>query len=262
MALVGAAVVGVTALSLVKVNSIALNSMKANSTALQTYQFADAEAQLVRATDYLDLTSKAKSDIPNSNGFQSEVTLSDETDYSDTIKQKTATVKIYRTGESTPRISLDVKKLSKEVQPAGVVPVGTIIAWPGSSAPTEGGTWLLCNGQSCVSYPALSAIVGSTVPNLEGRFLEGTTGTPRSFKDAGLPNITGVISGSYGILHFSASGAFSRNTGCYNHGGTNSDNWSDTGLFDFDASRSSSIYGKSFTVQPSSYTVRYYIKAA
>lgn len=143
----------------------------------------------------------------------------------------------------------------------GGVPIGTIIAWPGSSAPTEGGTWLLCNGQSCAAYPALVAIVGSTVPNLNGRFLEGTTGTPRSFKSAGLPNITGsaVIcspwtgaSGSGCLWTNSGSGTFVE--GQYPQTYTRS-------LY-IDASKSSSIYGASTTVQPASYTVMYYIKAA
>lgn len=158
MALVGAAVVGVTALSLAKVNSISLNAMKANSVALQAYQFADAEAQLVRASDYASLASKAKADIPNSNGFQRELTLSTESDYSDTIKQKIATVKIYRTGESTPRISLDVKRLSKEVK-ADSVPSGTILPWYGAlgSIPTG---YALCNGSN-------------GTPDLRNRFLVG-----------------------------------------------------------------------------------------
>ena len=172
MALVGAAVVGITALSLAKLHSVSVGSMKANTIALQAYQYADAEAQLVRATAYNDLSAKAKADIQNSNGFQSEVTISAESDYSDTIKQKTATVNIYRTGESTPRVSLNVARYSKELVPSGV-PIGTVITWPGSSAPTEGGTWLLCNGQSCTAYPALAAIVGSNVPNYQGVFLRG-----------------------------------------------------------------------------------------
>ena len=174
MALVGAAVVGVTALSLAKVNSIAINSMKANSTALQAYQFADAEAQLVRATDYDSLTAKSKSNIPNSNGFQREVIVSGETNYSDSVKQKTATVKIYKTGESTPRISLDIKRYSQNINQSEGVPVGSIIGWVGSNAPT-GGTWLLCNGQSCASYPALKAIVGNNVPNLSSVILPTST---------------------------------------------------------------------------------------
>ena len=63
MALVGAAVVGITALSLAKLHSVSVGSMKANTIALQAYQFADAEAQLVRATDYASLSSKAKADM-------------------------------------------------------------------------------------------------------------------------------------------------------------------------------------------------------
>ena len=173
-ALVGAAVVGVTALSLAKVNSIAINSMKANSTALQAYQFADAEAQLVRATDYSDLTSQAKTDILNSNGFQKEVIVSGETNYSDSVKQKTATVKIYKTGETTPRISLDIKRYSQSVNQSEGVPVGSIIGWVGANAPT-GGTWLLCNGQSCTGYPELVAIVGNNVPNLSNVVLPTST---------------------------------------------------------------------------------------
>ncbi|MGM9569053.1 MAG: phage tail protein [Phascolarctobacterium sp.] len=179
MALVGAAVVGVTALSLAKVNSISLNAMKANSVALQAYQFADAEAQLVRASDYASLASKAKADIPNSNGFQREITLSAESNYSDTVKQKTATVKIYRSGESTPRISLDIKRYSQSVNQSEGVPVGSIIGWVGSNAPT-GGTWLLCNGQSCASYPTLRAIVGNNVPNLSSVILPTSTSVPVS----------------------------------------------------------------------------------
>lgn len=158
MALVGAAVVGVTALSLAKVNSAAVSSMKANNIALQAYQYADAEAQLVRATAYNDLSAKSKADIQNSNGFQREITLSAESNYSDTVKQKTATVKIYRSGESTPRIALEVKRLSKEVS-ASSVPSGTILPWYGAlgSIPTG---YALCNGSN-------------GTPDLRNRFLVG-----------------------------------------------------------------------------------------
>ena len=158
LALVGAAVVGVTSLSLAKVNSVAVGSMKANNIALQAYQYADAEAQLVRATAYNDLSAKAKADIQNSNGFQSEITLSAESNYSDTIKQKTATVKIYRSGESTPRIALNVKRLSKESN-ASSVPSGTILPWYGDPNSIPSG-FALCNGSN-------------GTPDLRDRFLVG-----------------------------------------------------------------------------------------
>lgn len=255
---------GITSLSLAKANSVAVASLKGNSVALQAQQYADAEAQLIKATAYTELSAKSKADIQNSNGFQREVTLSAESDYSETIKEKTATVNIYRTGEASPRLSLKVKRYSQDIQPSSGVPVGTIIAWPGSSAPSESGTWLLCNGQSCAGYPALSAIVGSTVPNLNGRFLEGTTGSPRSFKDAGLPNITGTTANSNDINGYKHvfTGAFYWS---YNDSSARYANDCDgysVARIGFDASRCSSIYGNSETVQPASFTVRYYIKAA
>jgi microcystin-dependent protein len=45
-------------------------------------------------------------------------------------------------------------------------PVGTIIMYGGTTAPTG---WLLCNGQSTASYAALAAVVGANVPDLRGR---------------------------------------------------------------------------------------------
>ena len=264
LSLVGAAVVGITSLSMAKANSVAVSSLKGNTIALQAQQYADVEAQLIKATAYNDLSAKAKTNIANSDGFQSEVTLSAESDYSETIKEKTATVNIYRSGESLPRVTLNVKKYSQEIQPSSGVPIGTIIAWPGSLAPTENGTWLLCNGQSCAAYPDLVAVVGSTVPNLNGRFLEGTTDTPRSFKEAGLPNITGTTANSNDINGYKHvfTGAFYWSYNDTSARYANDCDGYSVARIGFDASRSSSVYGSSDTVQPASYTVRYYIKAA
>lgn len=263
MALVGAAVVGVTALSLAKVNSISLNAMKANNTALQAYQFADAEAQLVRATDYASLAAKAKADIPNSNGFQSEVTLSAESNYSDTVKQKTATVKIYKTGESTPRIVLDIKKYSQGTQKAEGVPVGSIIGWSGSGTPS-GGTWLLCNGQSCSGYPALKAIVGNNVPNLSNVILPTSTNLPVTVSNASLSlpayrigvdshYVSGAFKGGFGVLVGSGS-SFAEEL----YQGSQYIRGENYGTKSFSIKGISGIYSSI-----SSYTtIKYYIKAA
>lgn len=224
MALVGAAVVGVTALSLAKVNSISLNAMKANSVALQAYQFADAEAQLVRATDYSDLTSQAKTDILNSNGFQKEVIVSGETNYSDSVKQKTATVKIYKTGETTPRIVLNVKRLSKEVS-ASSVPSGTILPWYGDlgSIPTG---YALCNGSN-------------GTPDLRNRFLVGA-GSSYNLGNTG--GVNSVTLSKNNLPSDAASGVsgyvitrYSFRTKCYGYQGnwsnsTNGDDTSNVGM--------------------------------
>ena len=57
----------------------------------------------------------------------------------------------------------------------GSVPVGTIIAWPVATNPSDADNWLECNGQyiSSAVYPELYAVVGSYVPDYRGMFLRG-----------------------------------------------------------------------------------------
>lgn len=58
---------------------------------------------------------------------------------------------------------------------AFLVPVGTINAYAGATAPTG---WLLCDGTTSTSgYTALAALVGATTPDLRGKFLMGKTAT-------------------------------------------------------------------------------------
>jgi microcystin-dependent protein len=56
-----------------------------------------------------------------------------------------------------------------------LVPVGTIAMYGGASAPTG---WLLCNGDAIdAGYTGLRAIVGTTTPDLKGRFAIGDNST-------------------------------------------------------------------------------------
>ena len=143
------------------------------------------------------------------------------------------------------------------------VPVGTIITWPVSSNPEDMTNWLECNGQSISrsSYPELYAVVGGNVPDLQGRFIQNN-GAPGQKIEAGLPNITGSIQWWKGTERESASGVFSMATweSIGENGHTNHD-YSDARRFDFDASRANPIYGRSSTVQPAAYTVRFLIRA-
>ena len=88
---------------------------------------------------------------------------------------------------------------------------------------------------------------GSTtmvLPDYRNRFIQGSDGT--SIIAAGLPNITGSLKfmsygqSTSGAFTFSSDGSQSPSSG----------NWY-SGVFNFNASRSSSIYGASTTVQPS-----------
>ena len=256
-----------------KMSQASLSSTSTNQIATKANSIANSDAELVRATAYNDLSAKTRQAVPDT-GFQHEVTLGNESDYSEGIKQRTVTILVYKGNESTPRISLPVIRYSTEKEFSGV-PIGTVIAWAGSKAPTTNGTWLECNGQSCAGYPALTAILGkSTVPDYRGRFLE-TDSTAGTVKEAGLPNITGILgsdpfsdnpscepitsadsnfSGAFRAMNFhqyySGSSYFSKPSNCA------------PGSILFDASLSSPIYGGSTTVQVASVTVRRFIKAA
>jgi len=62
-------------------------------------------------------------------------------------------------------------KLATALQ-AFLVPVGTISAYAGATAPTG---YLLCDGTSTTGYTALAALVGGTTPDLRGKFPMGKT---------------------------------------------------------------------------------------
>lgn len=154
--------------------------------------------------------------------------------------------------------------------------IGSIAAFAGSSLPSG---WLLCDGSaiSRTTYSALFDAVGTTygsgdgstsfnVPDLVDKFIEGAA-TAGTVKAAGLPNISGRIQSRSMIndSNFTAQvpsggGAFSNGsyaTGDYSAGHV-STNVRKLNI-EFDASRSSSIYGNSSTVQPPALTMRYAI---
>ena len=115
---------------------------------------------------------------------------------------------------------------------------------------------LLCDGSTISeeNYPELVAVLGGTqLPNLIDRFLQGAA-TAGTYKAAGLPNITGSITQIWDAV---CSGAFSKNP---NVGGKLTFG---TEAFcygiSFNASKSSSIYGNSTTVQPPAFTTKIYI---
>ena len=271
IAIITAILISIVSFAYTNSHQVFLFSAKRSNIILQAKQYCDAEVNVVRGTSYSDLEDKVKTEIAGSNGFYSEILLSEETTSSG-INQRTAVVNIYD-GGILPCYSQSVLKSSATGGYLNSLPVGTVIAWASSIAPNEGGIWLLCNGGSFSSatYPKLYSVLGkTTLPSLNGRFLEGTTGTPGSTKSAGLPNITGYLKSTDGANQFSDMERYATSySGAlvgYFKGTYNIINSSPSGTylvgFDFDASKSNSIYGASTTVQPASYLVRYYIKAS
>ena len=238
-----------------KVTQAAMNGTSSNKTSLQAQQYAVSEAALLQAVPYSDLKASAKAEIPNSSYF-TETSLSSESNYTDSTKKRTATIHIYYGNETVPRASLAVDRYSVEPEKISVIPIGTVIAFAGNGSPSDDGTWLECNGQSCAAYPKLVSVLGkSTLPDYRNRFLEGS-GAAGTVIKAGLPNITGQVWAGW----MGGNGAFKRDrfvgASGDGHGYPPADSCT------FDASRCSPIYGRSTTVQPPAVTVRYFIKAA
>lgn len=115
-------------------------------------------------------------------------------------------------------------------------------------------------------YKRLVDYLGTaTLPNINGRYLRADS-TPGQMVEAGLPNITGTFK-----LCGAIKGGLDNHWGAFYNGGVTyggaalmnkegfPNGYEQSGEGSFDASRSSSIYGKSTTVTPSTYTVRAYI---
>lgn len=147
--------------------------------------------------------------------------------------------------------------VDEKVSASTGVPAGAIMFFGVTSIPDG---WLLCNGAnvSRTTYANLFAAIGTnfgvgngsttfTLPNLSGRFIEGTTstGSVGNTYSAGLPNITGKFGASKADSQV-ISGAFS-NTGYL----TGADGKQSSAVqFSFTASSSDSTFGRSSGVQP------------
>ena len=115
-------------------------------------------------------------------------------------------------------------------------------------------------------HPELRALGYANVPDFRERTPWGSS-TPGQYREAGLPNIWGTIQTRDDIgtpvgQFFNAQGAFAQ----YGGGGRGrlrcTEGWVADHTMDFNAARSSEVYGRSGTVQPAAYTVRYLIRAA
>ena len=157
------------------------------------------------------------------------------------------------------------------------VPIGTVIAWPYSTLPSDG-DWLECNGQSVsqTKYPDFVLKFGNKTPNYQGMFLRGygkqkysqdngggkisstthQSGALGEIQGDGIRNIKGEIT-VLGTLDWGAtSGVFS--DGYMNYGGLiGGGNWWNYHTREFDAS---GVIPTANENRPINVAVRYIIK--
>ena len=151
-------------------------------------------------------------------------------------------------------------------------PAGVIIPFAGASVPTG---YLLCNGAavSRTDYANLFAAIGTlygagdgsttfNLPDARDRVLQGASGkhSVGSYIAAGLPNITGSLAqGAACAAIQGGAGAFGAG-GSTNHAAQAFDSNMFPYAVDFNASRASTIYGASSTVQSPAIATNFIIK--
>lgn len=151
------------------------------------------------------------------------------------------------------------KAIAALIPPA--MPTGMIFPWPGDTPP-EGS--IVADGRelSRTTYAGLFSIYGTkygtgdgsttfNVPDLDGRFIELTTdaGSVGQFVEPGLPNISGLANGIFGLSGTETVGAITKEIVSGNLAGY-SGNGGQYGKILFDAARCSDVYGDAGTVQP------------
>lgn len=183
-------------LSSAKMTQAAMNGSTSHASTLQASVIAATDLDLLRSIEYKDLASSAKAAVPDSPYFH-EIIVSNESSYSDTIKQKTATVKVYKGSETTPRAFLTFKRYS--VSSGSSVPAGSIIPWYGNLANIPDG-FALCDGKN-------------GTPDLRDRFLVGA-GNAYKLGDIGGENSVKLSATQIGN-HYHAFGSYDNNNGWF-----------------------------------------------
>ena len=134
------------------------------------------------------------------------------------------TAEIWAVGSIEEQPSGSAKYWAEKISPENLLPVGMILAWPGTKAPSG---WLNCDGSvvSRTTYADLFSVIGTTfgagdgsttfkLPDYRGDFLRGyLSGTSSAIgtrQAEGLPNISGRLDFGKQVGGMSSSsGAFS-----------------------------------------------------
>lgn len=238
-----------------KLADLAVTAAKLASNAVETSKIKDAAVTAAKIASNAVETAKIKDAAVTNAKIGSGVIAFDRLASAAIATQEQAIAGTANDVLMTPQ---RVAQAIDELLPPSI-PTGALMFFH-ATTPPEG--WLLCNGQgvSRTTYANLFAVIGTkygagdgsttfTLPNLHHRFLEGTTTTSEvgNSVSAGLPNIIGAYRSICTTKALEASGVLKVSGTAYFN---NSVAATTTGGFDLDASRGSSAYGSSTTVQP------------
>ena len=158
-AVIAAALLSGVCISLAKIHQISYKGLSHTQEVLQSQQFAAGKAEMLKKISYKDLTSQTRRNIVGVDGYDDEVILGNETLYGGypDVYQKICTIRIYRTGEILPLVSIELPRLS--MLTLSKIPKGSVLPWYGNLKNIPQG-FALCNG-------------AEGTPDLRDRFLVG-----------------------------------------------------------------------------------------
>ena len=242
---------GMVTYGFAETSAMAFSQQSALKNSDKARQYADLEAEVLKSNGFENLETTGVHDrktlqpiTGQNDGYESTVTLASTVAVTPENSVKVAKIDVFKTGENTPRYSLEVP-LSSQSGSGDSLPKGTILPYTGLLSDIPAG-WHLCDGTD-------------GTPNLIGQFLQGSN-IPGSFIDAALPNITGFFSMYNGeIISYGGAFSFHHNSSTASSGSIISGSG---GAF-FNAANSSIVYKDDCnTVQPPAYTVYYIIKVS
>lgn len=161
-------VIGLLSVSLFTICSGQFSMIQASRTALQAQQYAEVDTNVLQLVDYDDIDDYVHvrqaidvSKIITADGWEDEISITAETvvDVAQNTRQRIATVKIYKTGDTLARYSVEVPLSTKG---RGGVPSGTILPWHGNITSIPSG-FVLCDGSNSTPDLRGRAVIGSGI---------------------------------------------------------------------------------------------------
>lgn len=124
------------AFSTAKVSQAGIHAADSSRITIQAQQYAASEADLLQHSAYDKLSSKEKSTISGSKYF-SEIVVSGESAYEDSLKKKDCTIRVFYDSENLPRSTLTLSRFHTETSSGSSG--SWVESFPASgTAPSEG----------------------------------------------------------------------------------------------------------------------------
>ena len=163
-----------------RISNSMFSTLYAGQINAQANEYAQDKAELLKATNYDRVTAQNKTMVEDASAYFEQV------DIVSVQRQKNITIKIFYKTETEPRATLE---LVRSLDANTGCPIGTIIAWPTNTMPSNHGTWLRCDGSSIpAQYAVLRNLLHSTTtPNTTiGSFLRGLGSSDDDHSSGGL----------------------------------------------------------------------------